>query len=1493
MKKLIKRIIATAACLAVTAAAMFTPVASITANATVANGQGLTLSQGSPVYYSSIGIAGGHYTYRYTVSDGTDSRIVYCVQPAKTGPTGGTYNAGTLSDAFQKNAPLMKKILYYGVGGPGYNQEGSIAKYYSGNSEDQQYALTHIALGYAYGAFTNDFTAALYGSGVTLADFTESNSNQYMAQLVRWMNSPYDVPDTAASVSKSSLVADTEYTDSNGEVWVVTHETVNVSGTVTLPSGFAFIADINNPSSTLWANTTQTFEGKNVYVGKLKSKAVNAATDYVTLSGYGMKVMTIDTGASSQMMAYYVMDSNSASLSITYKTTQTITTLDLMKTGLAPTSISGSVGNYTFNWTNQGVAGAKYGIYAYTAFTDANGKPYAAGEVLATATTGAGGKITIDKIPVSGNEANDQETIYYIKEITAAPGFKLDGNAYGLKWTKSGRWSGTTITSGVCNVSDDRIETPVTFATKVTEADTPLAGATMGIYNNEAITVGGTTIPAGTLIRSAVTGSDGKAAIDTSDLPFGKTWYYTEVTAPLGFKLSDDKQYFATDGTAQTPTDNIVDTSEFGKITIEKTGDDFVGISGTAGNYTFDYLNQPLNDFTFEVWTINELTDAVTGWVFPANTKIAEATTGSSTGWTYDVANPITGQKVQISTSATGKVSITNLIFGEYKIVEVDGKQGFVINGTQNTDPSAAEPAKIVSFNNDRISTTINHSVKVDEAGNPLSGATFGLYNATAITCGGVTLPADTLIRSVTTGADGKINFTFTDLPFGYSFYTKEITQPNGYVINSSKTTINIDGTTQNLPNIVNTEQYGILKISKSGEVLTGVTGTDGNYTFTYGTDALDGFKYNVIANEEISAANGWHFTENQVVAEVVTGNASASNSLVDSGSRQLTFTTDAQGNVVVSGLPLGTYRVEEVSGQAGYVIEGSNVVTVAGDDTGLVSVTSTTSFVNRRQECKVEMTKKDGSTDVVLAGAEFTLYVGNQDITLPDGTVVLEKNKAIETITTDATGKATFTAVLPYGFVYIVRETKAPQGYTLSDYAFNFEFTTTDTANQNINLTTGDATISNEYVVGEIEVRKNDSDLLTNVSRGGATLDGATYQVFADGDIMLPDKSGVAYHDGDLIAELVTGKPDKCVTYVSNNITFTSSEAGQIKVTGIYLGKYLVKEKTASEGYLVDITEYSVNLTYVDDRTPIISESIISKEEISKERFFINKKGTDGSESERIIPVKGAEFKLYVTTGLTKSGEKYTIASDSYAVHKMWKTGFEDDYILVASKAEEDAAALLGFDKSEEYVLTSDDKGYMESGFLPYGYYVLHETKVPAGRSACADIVIDLIEDKPTGYWNDGKQEKDYTVYNNVIIIKKNPIKISKYDVTGTKELPGATLRLTDASGNVIDEWVSTEEAHVVSGLIVGQTYTLTEIIAPKNYKLATSIQFVTIKDPNNTMHVIMRDEFNLKIRTGETGLNMWVYLGIMITIIGICATGVIVIRRKKIDVRKIFTRK
>ena len=64
--------------------------------------------------------------------------------------------------------------------------------------------------------------------------------------------------------------------------------------------------------------------------------------------------------------------------------------------------------------------------------------------------------------------------------------------------------------------------------------------------------------------------------------------------------------------------------------------------------------------------------------------------------------------------------------------------------------------------------------------------------------------------------------------------------------------------------------------------------------------------------------------------------------------------------------------------------------------------------------------------------------------------------------------------------------------------------------------------------------------------------------------------------------------------------------------------------------------------------------------------------------------------------------------------------------------------------------------------------------------------------------------------------------MELSKADLTDGKELPGASLQVLDSTGTVVEEWISTEEPHMIRGLLVGETYTMVETKPADGYTTA-----------------------------------------------------------------------
>lgn len=132
-------------------------------------------------------------------------------------------------------------------------------------------------------------------------------------------------------------------------------------------------------------------------------------------------------------------------------------------------------------------------------------------------------------------------------------------------------------------------------------------------------------------------------------------------------------------------------------------------------------------------------------------------------------------------------------------------------------------------------------------------------------------------------------------------------------------------------------------------------------------------------------------------------------------------------------------------------------------------AVFSETTFINDRQKAKVSVVKKDKDTEN-LDGGIFGLYAGN-DIVNADGIVVVKKGSLIEKAVTGEDGTAIFTADLPIGNSYYVKEEQAPSGYQRNKediYSFKFSYTNDSEADVSFSHT-----FVNERVTAKIFLKK------------------------------------------------------------------------------------------------------------------------------------------------------------------------------------------------------------------------------------------------------------------------------------------------------------------------------------------------------------------------------------------------------------------------------------
>ena len=669
-----------------------------------------------------------------------------------------------------------------------------------------------------------------------------------------------------------------------------------------------------------------------------------------------------------------------------------------------------------------------------------------------------------------------------------------------------------------------------------------------------------------------------------------------------------------------------------------------------------DGNSQRTKDITFNADALQTITMKL-----PAGVQLHNLTTGKTSkagesveicgGTKFYLSAPLTQvSDVAGSWSATMKGSITK-DYSAYKISTGSGNQDLALVFGEGVDDE-----KYVDF---KVSWVQQASVKVikkdAKSDAKLSGAVFGLYSDAECTKLITQLPA--------TDENGEASVQITKTQD--TVYLKEITAPSGYRINATAYNVKLEVSKTTTVTVPDEEQMGQLTVYKEGEVLVGADVTENGTTFKYEKRRQSGAVYDVYAGEDIKTAYGTKiYSKGDLVKE--------------------NLTTDTNGATVLKNLYLGTYIVKEKQAPTGFYNAGEEkTVTLSYAGQNVDIVFTETTFTNDRQKVEVMVTKQDEDTENPLDGGIFGLYAAS-DITNVDGTIIVKKGTLIEKATTGTDGTAKFTADLPLGFSYDVKEVQAPEGYvrkTDDVYTFAFSYTNDKEAKQ-----TFKHTFKNERVTAKISLQKQDKETKKAVPQGDATLEKAVYGLYAREDIVHPDgATGVIYKAGEQVATLTTDKN------------------GQASVDGLYLGNYYVKEITPPTGYLADEEEHDLVCNYEGDLVAEVNRECLSLEQVMKQPFQIIKAANNGKTDADLL--KGAGFTAYLVSSL--------------------KVKEDGSYDFDSAKP-----VVIGENGATE--IFTDEKGYACSIAIPYGTYIVRETTTPHNYTPVDDFTVRITENNP-----------------------------------------------------------------------------------------------------------------------------------------------------------------
>lgn len=447
--------------------------------------------------------------------------------------------------------------------------------------------------------------------------------------------------------------------------------------------------------------------------------------------------------------------------------------------------------------------------------------------------------------------------------------------------------------------------------------------------------------------------------------------------------------------------------------------------------------------------------------------------------------------------------------------------------------------------------------------------------------------------------------------------------------------------------------------------------------------------------------------------------------------------------------------------------------------------------------QVRVKLQKRSAMSSVTLnnpnyslAGAVYALYDKN--------------GLEIDRLTCDAEGNTTVSKELALGS-YSYQEIEAPEGFLLDNQRHSFELKAQDADSSGVVAIQTEP----EYIqtVQNIQIQKVDSEANAPKAPAGATLADAVFEV--------------AYYP--LKAHSVTSPEELKGITPLKTWRVTTNEAGYASLDtwedvegaqrGLPFGIVSVQEVQAPKGYLLNNQKQLIHLdaqaAEKSDTTPLVA---VVDQQIKRGDFRLVKHvRMDGQDA---APLARVPFRI--TNTHTK--ETHILYTD-------------ENGVLSTNSAHRPHTQHTNEDTPEAGVWFGKGAANDSKGALPYGVYSVEELPCPQNAAL---ILAEVIEVEIT----DDATEIDL----GRIINEEQPYTlVSKTDITGEKELPGAHLSIFDQEGKLVQSWVSGEHAHKVH-LKPGR-YRLHEESAPAGYVLASDLTFEVTEDLKVTP-VTMVDE-------------------------------------------------
>lgn len=614
----------------------------------------------------------------------------------------------------------------------------------------------------------------------------------------------------------------------------------------------------------------------------------------------------------------------------------------------------------------------------------------------------------------------------------------------------------------------------------------PYAGAGFQIYDPSGNKVTMSfTYPTPTTIDTFYTDADGQL-VTPEKLEYGKGYSLVEVQAPYGYVLDSTPVSFdvTEENATQEGTIKLVkvekpNMAQKGTISVEKTGEVFFGVN-VSGEEGKDVIYQP-------VYKVKGLTGATYEITADEDVVTPDGTLRYQKG---DVVDTIT-------TDEEGTAKSKELYLGKYTVTETKAPEGMVINkdGHQVELTYAGQEVAVTetatSFYNERqkVKISLEKVLEQDETfgigkNDELKNISFGLYAKEDIVSeSGTVIPADGLIEIIGLAEDGTATVA-TDLPFG-SYYIKEMATDEHYILND--------------------EQYA--------------------FTFDYAGQDTETVEIKVndgkpIENKLIyGSVSGKKVDENgKALAGAVIGIFKADETEFTAEHAFMTVKSGEDGSFAFKKVPYGNWIVKEIEAPEGFVLDGTAHAVTIDRNEQVIEAEITNEYIHGN----IRLTKVDADyPDNKLTGATFEVYKDvNGDGKLDD------KDELVGNLEETSVGIYEIQELL-YG-KYLVKETKAPEGFVLDGGVYSVSITE-DEKTYDVENKAGVGFI-NQAMKGNLKIKKTSSD---------GKVEGFTFRI-----------TGVNGYDS----------------------TFTTDKNGEIFVDGLRIGEYTVSEVSdnVSAGYIL-----------------------------------------------------------------------------------------------------------------------------------------------------------------------------------------------------------------------------------------------------------------------------------------------------------------------------------